>query len=187
MRGLGRLLHDTRGVGLVEFAIAFPILLSLYLGCFVLSDMIAAKRKVAVAARELTDVSSRFIALQNTDVTTIMTAIAQEMAPYSTSQTMVRISEVQICPGGATAQVVWSRALNGTALATGSTVTLTANLFNSGSALVPASQCSAGAYFMLGEVSYPYKPAVGYGTITTTTLYDSALLSPRASGSIAIS
>ncbi|HWU03312.1 MAG TPA: TadE/TadG family type IV pilus assembly protein [Novosphingobium sp.] len=175
------------GVALVEFALALPLLLVLYSGTFVISDLVSCKRKVVVSARTLTDTTSRYVALTQSDASIIMAAISQEMLPYDASSTVVRLSEVQICPGGKTASVVWSVSQNGTPYATGATVQLATNMFTNSSPLVPTTACSNGAYFIFGEVSYPYKPSVGMGSQATVNLYDSALISPRASNSIGMS
>jgi Flp pilus assembly protein TadG len=176
-----------RGVAMVEFAFAMPLLLILYFGVFLASDIVSCKRKVVVTARTLTDTASRYVALTQADANTIMAAVSQEMLPYNASSTSVRLSQVQICPGGKTASVVWSVAQNGTPYTVGSTINLSGTLFNSSSPLVPTTLCANGGYFVFGEVSYPYKPPVGLGAQTIMNLYDSALLSPRASTSIGIS
>lgn len=175
------------GVAMVEFAFALPLLLILYFGAFVTSDMVSCKRKVVITARTLTDTASRYVALTQADASTIMAAVSQEMLPYTTTNTSVRLSQVQVCPGGKTASVVWSVAQNGTPYATGSTINLAGTLFNSTSPLVPSTLCANGSYFIFGEVSYLYRPPVGLGAQTVMNLYDSALLSPRASTSIGIS
>lgn len=182
-----RLLHCQRGVAMVEFAFALPLLLIMYFGVFVTSDIVSCKRKVVITARTLTDTTSRYVALTQADATTIMTAVSQEMLPYNAGSTSVRLSEVQVCPGGKTASVVWSVAQNGTPYVIGTTINLSGTLFNATSPLVPSTLCANGGFFVFGEVSYPYKPPVGLDAQTVMNLYDNALLSPRASTSIGIS
>lgn len=196
-QAVARLLRHEGGVAVVELAMVLPVLIALYLGAFVASDMVACNRKVTVATREMTDVISRYVALQQSDVTTIMTAITQEMVPYDTSLAMVRISEVQVCAGGTTARVVWSMAnANGTALTADTTaganppsaalVTLPANMFPSGSTQVPTSACATGSYFIYGEVSYPYTAPISVGFAKSMTFYENMFMSPRSSTSIGL-
>lgn len=72
-------------------------------------------------------------------------------------------------------QVVWSQAQNGTALTVGNTFTVASGLF-------AASGCQ-----ILSEVSYTYTPAIGLGTETSLSLYDSIYMSPRLSTTIPLS
>jgi Flp pilus assembly protein TadG len=127
------------GVALVEFAIAVPVLITLYLGAFVLSDEISCSRKVTVTARTVTDLTTRYASMTSTQLATIMASSAQVLAPYPVNKASVRVSELLVT--GST-QVVWSQAnaASGTAtipaLTVGSTITLPANMATTGTYLV---------------------------------------------------
>lgn len=189
---LRRLAADDRGVSLVEFAIAFPVLLGMYLGSYVVCDAIGANRKVSSAARELTDITSRFVSLNNADVTSILNASAQVMSPYSAANAQIKLSQVQVCTA-TTGKVIWGRGTtNTTARAVGSVVTLPANMVHA--TMIPAAGCLAaldasgtfgtGGYLVFGEVQYNYRPPVAYGTFTQMTLFDKTYMSPRVSNSV---
>jgi Flp pilus assembly protein TadG len=115
-------------LALVEFAIAVPVLITLYLGAFVLSDEISCSRKVTVTARTVTDLTTRYASMTSTQLATIMASSAQVLAPYPVNKASVRVTELLVT-GSTSAQVVWSQAnaASGTAtipaLTVGSTIT----------------------------------------------------------------
>lgn len=181
MRPPATLSHDESGVSAVEFAIVLPLMLVLYLMAFLLSDMASCNRKVTITARAMADMATRYAALSTStsatnSIATIMAAGTQVLTPYSTDKAMVRISEVcALSTSATTVQVVWSQAQNGTALTVGNTFTVASGLF-------AASGCQ-----ILSEVSYTYTPAIGLGTETSLSLYDSIYMSPRLSTTIPLS
>lgn len=67
----------------------------------------------------------------------------------------------------------WSNTLNGTARAAGSTVSIPSEL------AVPSTS------IIFSEVSYGYKPTIGYVISGTLTLSDTMYMSPRQSTTVA--
>jgi Flp pilus assembly protein TadG len=172
LRGLT---SDGAGTVMVEFAIAFPVLVLLYIGSFTMSDAIACNRKVTIAARALTDLVTRYPSVTEADVTTIMNASSQVMSPYDTSKATIVLSEIKVT-GTTQAEVVWSRAQNGTALIAGTTVT------------IPTNMAATDTYMLLGQVSYAYRPAARIANfVQPMTLADSILMLPRVSDQVPIS
>lgn len=173
LAGLRRLAADRGGTVLIEFAMAFPVLVLLYLGGYMLSDAIACNRKVTVTARALTDLTTRYVAVREADVQMILNASAQVLSPYDVSKATIILSEVQVTSVSQTntqARVVWSRALNGTALPddVSSRVTL------------PANMAPVNTYMIVGKVTYTYTPPVklvGFGG--SMTLTDTIVMLPR--------
>lgn len=189
---LRRLGTDTRAVAMVEFAMVLPLLLGLYLGGYVLSDALACNRKVTVATRTLTDLATRCPALRSTgdatdpcDNSNILAASAYVMAPYSTTAALVRLTEVQVTGTTTTdpvqATVIWSKAKVTTdARKAGDTINLPSGMVTS--SMLPNATASppvTGAYLLLGEVSETYKPAIGYGSMTSFLLSDRIFMLPR--------
>ncbi len=171
-RGVRRLLRDSGGAALIEFAMIFPLLLTMFLGSFILSDMIACNRKVTVAARELTDVTSRFASLQASDLSTILAASSQVMVPYKAANTSTRVTEIKLLTT-TTATVLWSQGSpSSQALAKASTITLPANAFAAN---------MIGSYFIVGEVWYAYTPVLKMGSANTINMYDITYMTPRVS------
>jgi Flp pilus assembly protein TadG len=176
-----RLLRDRRGVSAVEFAIALPVMLLLYMMAFLLADMASCNRKVTITARAIADMATRYSALSTStsatnSVATILAASEQVLTPYSTGDAMVRVSEVcALSTSATTVQVIWSQAQNGTALTVGNTFTVGSGLF------------TAGGCQILSEVQYTYAPVIGLSSMTSLPLYDSIYMSPRLSTSIPLS
>jgi Flp pilus assembly protein TadG len=168
------LLQSESGVALTEFALCIPVLLILYLGSYVLSDAIACNRKVTIATRTITDLTTRYPNVSETDVSTILNASAQVMAPYNQANALVRVSEIQVTDSSH-AKVIWSRSINGK--------TLTAN----NSISIPNGMATVGTYLVFGEVNYAYTPIISFNFLKPTGIYDRIYMSPRLSDQIPIS
>ena len=88
-RRLRRLGRDNRASVIIEFAMAFPVLAVLFLGGYVITDMIACSRKVSVAAREVTDLATRYPELTTAQVSTIENSAQQILVPYNVANATV--------------------------------------------------------------------------------------------------
>ena len=88
----GALRRDRGGNALVEFAVAFPVLVLLYVGSFVMSDAIACNRKVTITARALTDLATRYSNLTQAEAATILSASSQVMSPYTPANAVIVLS-----------------------------------------------------------------------------------------------
>lgn len=113
---LRRLLSCTSGVALIEFAYVLPVMLLLYFGGMTVSEMIAANRKVTVAARTLTDLVSRNMspAIVYNDpgaanASRFLSASAVALAPYKLDTAIQQISLLRVCDS-THAYVVWTQA-----------------------------------------------------------------------------
>ena len=185
-RGLRR---DRAGSILVEFAVSLPLLLSLYLGGYVISDAIACNRKLNIATRSAADLTSRNASLTTAQLSTILSATAQVMGPYYNTSTVITVSEVQVATA-TTATVIWSQSMNGTARTANTTITLPSGMTTS--TMIPAAANGStpavtGAYFLLAESSYIYHPAIGWNSMTSFPLADSIYMVPRYSNSVPLS
>jgi Flp pilus assembly protein TadG len=167
-------ISDGHGMVAVEFALLLPIFLALFIVGMGLSDGIACARKVTTTAKSLADLTARYSSVTSGDVTTILNASAQILAPYDASKATERVSEVQVT-GTTSATVVWSRAANGNALAAATAVT------------IPSGMAATGSYLILGEVSYVYTPLFTFGAARQMVLYDAVFMSPRMSDSVPLS
>ena len=168
------LCRDRVGMAAVEFALLLPILLAMFVVGLALSDGIACNRKVTTTAKSVADLTARYASVTTSDVTTILAASTQILAPYDATRATVRVSEVLVT-GSTSSTVVWSRARNGTPLAANLAVT------------IPSGMAATGSYLILGEVSYAYVPLFTYGAAQPITLYDSVFMSPRMSDSVPLS
>jgi Flp pilus assembly protein TadG len=158
--------RDRRGAAATEFALILPFALVLFTGAITYSDAIAIQRKVTLTAHTVTDLVTQYSAPAAADITTVLNASAAIAAPYTVANMVVTVSEVGINSSGV-ATVVWSQSLNGTKRPQGQVVS------------VPATLNSPNVYYILGEVSYIYTPAIGYQVTGPLTLKDQTYMSPR--------
>ncbi|MDE1917037.1 MAG: pilus assembly protein [Sphingomonadales bacterium] len=175
--GLGRLAKCRSGVAVVEFAFAMPLLFTMYVGAFVLSDEISCSRKVTITAHSVADLTSRYASLTPAGLQSVMAASAQVMNPYS-GPTTVRVSEILVT-SSTSGVVVWSQSYNGSSMVTGLATNLVVTL--------PANMAATGTYLVLGEVTYTYQPVIGLGSNAAITLYDKTFMNPRNSNAIPLS
>ena len=165
------LARDQRGVSAVEFAMIAPLMLTMYFGSIEVSQGISIDRKLTLSARTVTDLASQVTNINNADMTNLLKATSAVISPYPADKLAVTVSLVKV-DANSKATIEWSDTLNGTARAKGSAVTLPSALLVANSSLV------------WGEVSYSYKPVIGYMITGTLTLKDQLYMRPRLSDSI---
>ncbi len=163
---LRRFARDCDAVAAMEFAIVLPVMLLLYIGGVELGDGLQIQFKVTETARTITDLASQYISIQSSDMSNILAAASSVVAPYSTSNITMTVSEVTTNPQGQ-GTITWSCSLNGTPHTVGATIILPANLQTPNISLI------------WGEVTYPYTPPMGYVISGTINLYQSNYFYPR--------
>jgi Flp pilus assembly protein TadG len=168
---VARFAHDKRGVSAVEFAMLLPLMITLYLGSVEVSQGIGIDRKVTLTTRTVADLASQVSSINNADMANMLNASAAVIAPYDTSKLKVTVSAVMVDSNGV-AKVTWSDTLNGTKRAVGSTVTL------------PTALNVANTTLIWSEVSYSYKPVIGYVITGTLNLADQIYMRPRLSDTV---
>ncbi len=139
---------DRRGLALVEFALVLPIMLTLFLGGFQLTQASACQRRVSIVARALADLVSQYETINATQVGTILDATSQIMAPYDIDAAHSRVSLIKV-ESASKVTVVWSEAKNASPRPVGAYDAL------------PAAMRIAGSYYVVGEVTYDYNPLSG--------------------------
>jgi Flp pilus assembly protein TadG len=168
---LVRFAKDRRGLSALEFSLMLPMMVTLYLGSIEVSTGVATDRKVALVAHAVADLSSQYANITNADMSNILNAASDIMAPYTANTLQTTVSEVSINSQGQ-ATVVWSDSLNGTALTVGQVVN------------VPTALAVPNTYLILGQAQYSYNPTFGYVLSGTLTLSDQIFVLPRQSSSI---
>lgn len=156
----------------MEFAILLPFMVTLYVGGVELGDGLAIQFKSTLAARTVTDLASQYTNIDNATMASILGAASSVVAPYSSSGMVVTVSEVTTDSKGK-ATITWSDSLNGTARKVGSSVTLPTTL-----------QTTASVSLIWGEVTYPYKPQMGYVVTGTINIYENVMFYPRLSNAV---
>jgi Flp pilus assembly protein TadG len=164
-------LEDRRGVSAVEFAMLLPLMLTLYLGTVEISQGVAIDRKVTLTSRTVADLASQVSSLTSTDMTNVLNAASSVISPYDTSKLKVTVSQVSI-DASSVPKIVWSCTLNGTKQTVGATVSL------------PTALKVANTSLIWGQVSYSYKPTIGYVITGTLNLSDQIYMRPRLSDTV---
>jgi Flp pilus assembly protein TadG len=164
-RCLGRFSCDQRGVSAVEFALLAPLMIGLYLGCAEISDGVAADRKVSLIAAAVANLTSQVSTISTSDMTNILAASSAIVVPYSSTNLKITVSCLNIDANKAVT-TKWTATLNG---GVGTTTS------------VPSALQVASSQLILSQVSYSYKPTVGYTITGTLTLTDHMFMSPRIS------
>jgi Flp pilus assembly protein TadG len=172
---LRRFARDAKAISAVEFGLILPFMVFTYVGSAELGDGMAIYFKITEAARTVTDLASQYVTIDPTTMTNILGASAEVVQPYSSAGMVVTLSEVAATNANGQGTITWSCSLNGTARATGATVTLPTNL-----------QTPSGVSIIWGEVTYPYTPAMGYAVTGTISMYQSIYFYPRLSNSVAL-
>ncbi|HVZ50801.1 MAG TPA: TadE/TadG family type IV pilus assembly protein [Pseudolabrys sp.] len=164
-RWFKRLARDQRGVSAVEFALLAPLMIGLYLGCAEISDGVAADRKVSLIAAAVANLTSQVTTISTSDMTNILAASSAIIVPYSSTNLKITVQCLNI-DSNKNVTTKWTATLNG---GVGTTTS------------VPSALQVASSQLILSQVSYAYKPTVGYTITGTLTLTDHMFMAPRIS------
>src|SRR5690349_12938795 len=108
-QSLGRFVRDRSGQALVEAALVFPMLISVFLGVSEFSQAFTVKRRLEAAANTAADLVARTQAIATADLTGIKAMIDEMLKPYPTATLGLTISSVVADQDNAT-RVAWSYA-----------------------------------------------------------------------------
>ncbi|MDL2400160.1 TadE/TadG family type IV pilus assembly protein [Rhizobium mayense] len=151
---LRRFAGDERGIGAIEFAILFPVLVMLYLGAFELTIALSVEKRASRSAGSIADILTHRTDVNKTMLATMPSVASAIFAPYDATDLTLKISGVQLDASG-NATVAWSWAQDGSKpYSTGSTVTVPVNIAQPSTFLVrteltvPYQLISFGADFL---------------------------------------
>jgi Flp pilus assembly protein TadG len=163
-------ISDRRGMALVEFALLLPVMLTLFLGGYQLTQASACQRRVTIVARAIADLVSQYETIDVAGVKTILDASAQILIPYDVSKAQSRVSLIRV-NAAKKVTVVWSEGSNMTPRPTGNFTAL------------PQAMRIADSYYVFSEVTYDYSPTGGrYSWPLTFT--QSMYMVPRKSAAV---
>lgn len=164
LKRLAGLRRETRGVVLIEFALVMPVMLTMYLGAYVVSEMVMCNRKVTVAATTLADLVSHNMgpsgvasAPTSSDASSYLSGGALVMSPFPLSGATETITLLRVC-STTRAYVVWSQSqtqndagtVQSSPVTSGSTANPTIVTLPSG---LLAPQSGSGTYYPLAPTS----------------------------------
>lgn len=170
LRRIMALGRDVRALGAVEFAMAAPFLILIYLGGFQLMDAISAYRKVVITDRALADLTTQNVTITPAQADSILNGARQVMTPYSTANATLIISQLKIDANGI-ASIDWSRSNDGTEV-------------DPNNLDVPTDIAVPNSYVVLSQIIYRYRPIVGGNLIGPITFADHIFMNPRRSNAI---
>ena len=140
-----RFARDERGVGAIEFAILFPVLLMLYLGAFELTVGLNVSKRASRSAGSIADIVSQQSSVSKSVLATMPSVAGAIFAPYITTGLTLKITGIAIDATG-NATVAWSWAQDGTRpYISGTTLT------------VPANMNQASTFLVRSELALPYQ------------------------------
>ncbi len=133
---LRKIIRDAGGAVAVEFAVCLPVLLTMYMGSFVVTDMVSCNRKVTIATRALADLASHNLSptavQQNpsgSSAVAYLSAGALVVTPYNMAKATETVALLRVCDA-THAYVVWRQTMtqssNGTVLTSPITVGVSA-------------------------------------------------------------
>ena len=177
--GFGR---DRAGVSALEFAFVLPLMLTIYIGSFELSQGLSAKTKVTQTARTVTDLVARSTNITASQMSDIFSATNTVMSPFTitTAQFVLVVSTINIDANSNTTIGASCASDGNTYYTPGQTVTVPAAL------IVPSSQ------LIWGTASYTYTPflvrggAPFYTMVGPVTLADQMYMAPRMSPTVSL-
>lgn len=169
---LRRFRRDQSGVGAVEFALIAPLMLTVYLGTFEVTQGLAMDKLVKLNASTITNLVAQYTTISaSRDMPDLFAATRQIMAAYPNAAPATTVSCISIDASGK-ATVAWSQASGGSPRPTGQTIT------------VPAALDQPNTVLVLGETAMPYTSAIQFVPIGTWNLYAAVYMFPRASTNI---
>jgi Flp pilus assembly protein TadG len=175
------LVQDCRGVAATEFAMILPIMLVLFFGTVEVGSLIAIQRKLVLVAHAVSDLTSQSLdSINSAGMQNVFAASGAIMLPYSLTPLTATVSEVFI-DNNKIAKIQWSQsatmAMEGTPKAT----LIDSPHKRNDPVTVPPGLLMPNTWLIWSEVSYDYKPTVGYVLKTTITRKDESYTRPRQS------
>ncbi|WP_296576790.1 TadE/TadG family type IV pilus assembly protein [Phreatobacter sp.] len=174
VRAVSTLRRDSRGVSAVEFALVLPLMVTLFLATVETTQGLQADRKVSLASRALSDLASQATVISNTEMSNIMDATADIIAPFAIANAQIIVTGIQTDILGVS-RAVWSDARNASRYTCGQTMTVPAEL-------KPAIGTTG--FLVLAEVKYTYTPTVAYLISGSILLSDRLYTRPRIGESV---
>lgn len=140
-----RLARDRNGVGAIEFAILFPLLVMLYIGAFEITIGLSVSKRVTRAAGSVADLITQQQSVTKSALAQMPSVAAAIFVPYKTTSLTLKITGITV-DAGANATVLWSWAQDGTV----------PYAKNAAVSSVPADMKKANSFLVRTELSIPY-------------------------------
>lgn len=152
-RAFTRLLSDTRGSGIVEFALIAPLMLALYFVTMEVSQAIETNKKVGRIASTVADLITQQDNIARSELDAILQIGESILQPYYRSRPKITATAINITAApNSTITVAWSRRLDNGVFS---------KPYAEGSAeSVPAALNIPGSFLIRVEADLPYEPMI---------------------------
>ncbi|MBW9112492.1 pilus assembly protein [Rhizobium cauense] len=171
-----RFIGDRQGVGAIEFAILFPILVMLYIGAFEITIGLSISKRASRAAGTITDIVTQQKSVTKSWLADMPSVANAVFVPYGSTDLTVKVTGIAL-DGTATPKVAWSWAQDGSR----------PYAVNS-AATVPTEMRKANTFLVRTELSIPYKLFLFAPNLvpnnSTITISRSYFYLPRASDTV---
>lgn len=168
------LLDDERGIAMVEFALALPFLLLLFMGGFEVNRYILLHQKVEKTAYTVADVVTQSTSVTQSQLNQIFTAAEEIMQPYAFGGDGIVIVN-SVYKGSGVSPVVRWRYSGGGTLARSSQLGEVG-----GTASLPEGlTLNDSDNIIIAEVYYRYHPVLEGTAVTEADIYKTAIFKPR--------
>jgi Flp pilus assembly protein TadG len=159
-------LKERSAVSAVEFALAAPVMITLYFGTVELSDLLMADRKATTLASTAADLVAQDTVVTDAEIQDIFAATTAVLRPFPASGATIVVSSV-IADADGNTTVAWSDAYNTSPRAAGSAITM------------PSGLVLPGGSVILAETSYSYESTTARLISGEFTVNDEFYLRPR--------
>ncbi len=163
---------NTKGMAAVEFALVFPVMVTLYFGAVEIGQVLTLNRKLTNIASATADLVTQETEIDDGQIADIFVAASSMIVPYQSGPTQIVVTSIIADPGDGSTTVAWSDSHNGTAKSEGAAIT------------VPNGLLSPGESLIMTEVSYTYDSILNHFVQNGTVLTDTFYLRPRRTNEI---
>jgi Flp pilus assembly protein TadG len=168
---------EERGAAAIEAAIILPLLVMIFAGMVEMSQAFTVKRRVYTVASAAADLVAQSQTVTTSDLNDIASIGTQLMLPFSsTGLTLTITSVAENSQSKITVQ--WS--------CSWSNLSSSANCTAGGAAYtgLPSGLLNPGQSVIIGQTSYPYKPAIGEFLTGGLTFTASSYFRPRLAAAV---
>ncbi len=162
---------NTKGMAAVEFALVFPVMVTLYFGAVEIGQVLTLNRKLTNIASATADLVTQETEITDDQIADIFVAASSMIVPYPSGPTQIVVTSIAADDDGSTT-VKWSDAHNGSAKSEGAAIE------------VPNGLLSPGESLIMTEVSYTYDSILNHFVQNGTVLTDTFYLRPRRTNEI---
>jgi Flp pilus assembly protein TadG len=171
------LIGERSGVAAIEFALIFPVMLSLFLGSYEATNLVLASMKLEASAETAADLVAQTkvnTVLQSTDFTNFTNAAKRVLTPLATGSTQLKIAYASVTYNSGRPVIDWHLEVNGASAITLGNLPNGASLANLGSQTAGSTDS-----LIIVTLTYAYSSPISYALNSAYTLTESAFNRPR--------